>query len=48
MTNKLTLHHVVPSHDSNVTKAHWQEAVRSTFASRLQVGRDGMSIPVAA
>lgn len=40
----LVLNHLVPADDPDTTVAHWEAAVRTTWAGQLTVGHDGLVI----
>jgi ribonuclease BN (tRNA processing enzyme) len=43
---RLVLNHFVPGEDLTLSPADWERAVRTTWSGRLDVGRDGLVIPV--
>jgi ribonuclease BN (tRNA processing enzyme) len=43
---RLVLNHFVPGEDPTLTPADWERAVRSTWSGPLDVGRDGLVVPV--
>ncbi|HWK67547.1 MAG TPA: MBL fold metallo-hydrolase [Rhizobiaceae bacterium] len=43
----LVLHHLIPADDPEIGDEQWVHAVRTTWAGRLTIGRDGLVVPLS-
>lgn len=43
----LVLHHLIPADDPELGDVQWIDAVRTTWAGRLTIGRDGLVVPLS-